>query len=200
MTCKTYGVLAVLALAAACAPKIETQPVSAALEPMPERAPVVGDTTVWAEGDGQITRTVAQVSAGQALVEDSAGCSFTSAGFAPSTTWKNCDPFTDGSQSYTVEGDLFPLQVGNTASYAVKGSNVDGGDWETVRTCSVKGTAQVTVPAGTFDTYHVTCNDQFTTRDFYVAPEIQQTVLFRRLRQRQNETTVQKLVSFTPGL
>lgn len=187
------------AILAACAPKVETQPVAEALAPMAQRLPVVGDTKVWAVGDEQITRITKSVSGDVETVENSDGCSFVSAEFAPSQSWQNCEQFADGGHTYTKEGEIFPLEVGKTMSFPLKGNNVDGDSWETTRVCTVEGTARVTVPAGTFDTYHVTCNDRFTNRDHFVSPEVGTTVLFNRYRKRTNETKTWKMVSFTPG-
>lgn len=185
---------------AACAPEVKTEAVQAEMTPMDLRLPVVGDTKVWKEGDGQFQAVVTSFSGGALTVETSKGCAYTQdAGFAPSSKWSNCAPFDDGTQNNTKTGEIYPLAVGNSVSYAVTGSNVKGNDWSTTRNCSVKGTARVSVPAGTFDTYHVNCKDEWTSRDYYVSPELGTSVLFRRVGNDASRNTVQELVSFTPG-
>ncbi|MEM6621798.1 MAG: hypothetical protein AAF674_06180 [Pseudomonadota bacterium] len=191
---------AVVALAAACAQPIETRPVSAELAPLEYRAPVLGDRMVWQDGDDQIVWTVAGMSDGLVTSASSTGCRWTGATLlAPSTRWENCDPFSDGTHTYAKTGEIFPLQVGNAMSFDASGSNVDGDTWDNVRTCTVDGTAQVDVPAGTFDTYRVICDDGNTRRTFFYAPETGTPVMYERLRRNQNERRLYKLVSFTPG-
>lgn len=187
-------------LAAGCAPEVKTEAVQSLLEPMQKRLPLAGDTVVWDDDGTQFSRTVTKVSADSLIKEDSRGCAFTSGlGFEPSTSWTNCTPFTDGAQSYTTEGEIFPLAVGNTVRYQVDGSNANGDKWQNDVLCKVEGTARVTVPAGSFDTYHVRCEHQFTRRDYYVSPELGETMLFRRLRKSRNEVTTFRMVSFQPG-
>ncbi|MEL6999445.1 MAG: hypothetical protein AAFP68_14370 [Pseudomonadota bacterium] len=202
MFAKSIGLMAVIgaAVLTACAPEVETLPVSAKLDPMPLRIPVVGDTKVWKVGDEQLTRVTVAVNGASQNVEGSDGCSFTEdPGFAPGPVWAGCPDFTDGSQSYVKSGEIYPLAIGQKVSYAVKGQNVSGDNWETTRNCTVLETVKVTVPAGSFDTFHVSCNDQFTNRDFYVSPDLGTTVLIRRHRKSRNETKMFEMVSFTPG-
>lgn len=199
-TCTSVAMAGLIAVIAACAPEVKTEAVQASLDPMPQRLAQTGDTFVWARGDEQISRKVVGVSGAVSTIEGSDGCGFAvEAMFAPSQSWTNCKPFADGTHSYQTEGNIFPLTVGNTVSFPFQGRNADGAEWASTRVCTVKGQARVTVPAGSFDTYHVTCNDEFTNRDFYVAPAIGDTVLFKRFRKSRNETMVQELVSFTPG-
>jgi len=185
---------------AACAPEVKTEAVQSEMAPMEQRLPVVGDTKVWQEGDAQFNVVITSFTGGVATVETTKGCKYTQeAGFAPSQTWASCAPFDDGTQSNTKTGSIYPLAIGNTESYAVEGRNAKGNDWSTVRNCSVKGTARVTVPAGTFDTYHVNCKDEWTSRDYYMSPELGTSVLFRRVGNDASRNTVSELVSFTPG-
>ncbi|MEM7059880.1 MAG: hypothetical protein AAF557_20045 [Pseudomonadota bacterium] len=186
---------------AGCAPEVKTEAVQAEMVPMELRLPVVGDKKVWKEGEGQFESVVVSFAGVVVSTETSKGCSYTQeAGFAPTQKWTNCTPFDDGTQNSTKNGAIFPLAVGNSVSYAVTGSNVKGNDWSTTRNCSVKGTARVTVPAGTFDTYHVNCSDDWTSRDYYVSPELGTSVLFRRVGNDASRNTVQELISFTPGV
>jgi hypothetical protein len=185
---------------AACAEPIETRPVTAQLEPMPERAAIPGDTIVWQRGDETVTWAVSSVANGLVTNESSGGCVWVvESQFAPSKTWQNCDPFADGQHTYTVKGTVFPLEVGKSMVYDNAGTNQNGDSWENTRTCTVEGTAQVEVPAGTFDTYQVTCDDGNTRRTFFMAPTTGTPVMYERLRRRQNERLLYKLVSFTPG-
>lgn len=197
----SISILSAAALAAAaCAPQVETKPALSELAPMVERLPVVGDTIVWDRNGTQVTRVVTSFDGKMQTIESSDGCAYTSGtGYAPSVSWSNCDPWSDGTQTVEPSGEIFPLAVGNTMSFKASGKNVDGDTWDTVRECSVKGTVNITVPAGTFDTYHVSCVDEWNVRDFYVAPELGQTVLYRQLRKSRNETILQKLISFEPG-
>lgn len=197
---KPLAALAAILALAACAEPIETKPVSQALAPMPERTAVPGDTLLWQVGDEQRSWTVTKVASGMITTEGSDGCSWTSESqIAPSAIWSSCAPFDDGTMTFTKTGEIFPLEVGKSMAFAVSGSNVAGNSWENTRNCSVEGTAQVSVPAGTFDTYQMVCDDGSTRRTYFMSPDTGTPVLYERYRRRNNETSLYRLISFTPG-
>lgn len=189
-----------LGLIVACAPKVETQPASAELAPMEWRTPLVGDTTVWqVRGGGQQTHQAVSVENGVVSGGSSTGCTWKSTyDFSPALEYANCNGWT-GKQVLSGEGSLFPMQIGATARWEIDGTNTKNGPYDNFRECTVKGTARVTVPAGTFDTYHVNCQERWRVRDYYVSPELQHSVLTRNHHKDRNETEIRELISFTPG-
>lgn len=118
--------------------------------------------------------------------------------FAAWKSWKGCS-FADGTNEIKQmeETPIFPLKVGNQWSYSQKGSNVEGRSWETVRKCSVPGEARVTTKLGTFDTFKVVCEDDWSRYTWYVAPSNEQAVIYEKYQKRQNSTKTYETVSFT---
>ena len=106
------------------------------------------------------------------------GCIYSSIkdGFGPVTQWKNCAGST-GTQMLERSGNMFPLQVGNTESWKYTGKDTKGDSWSGTRECEVKGTAHVTVPAGSFDTYHVVCEVKGWLRyEWHYSPKLRSRV------------------------
>ena len=73
--------------------------------------------------------------------------------------------------------------------------------WSTTRTCKVKGTANVTVPAGRFDAYRIDCSDDWTLYRWYFSPELRLPVLFiqKPRKGKTGRSAYQELVSFEPA-
>ena len=69
-----------------------------------------------------------------------------------------------------------------------------------MRVCKVEGEVSVSVPIGTFDTYHVRCEDRWWVREWFVRAD---GVPVQIARTRKNGPTdrnrLRKLVSYTPG-
>tara|TARA_R110000787_G_scaffold108212_1_gene216463 strand:- start:281 stop:928 length:648 start_codon:yes stop_codon:yes gene_type:complete len=133
--------------------------------------------------------------------QDQEGCTWVRAKdqpFAAWKSWKGCSS-PDGSHEIKRLEDtpIFPLKVRNQWSYSRKGTNVKGQSWETVRKCSVPGEARVTTKLGSFDTFKVTCEDDWNRYTWYVAPANKQVVIYERYQKRQNSTETYETVSFT---
>lgn len=113
-----------------------------------------------------------------------AGCVWVDDGwFGPSTNWKGCAG-ADGTQEIVKSGDIWPLEIGKTESYEVKGQ--DGTDsWQTTQTCTVKAAVLVTVGEKQLPAYEVVCDDSWRTRTYYVSPDLQQTVRFKNYHKRR---------------
>ena len=92
----------------------------------------------------------------------------------PAASWSS-EGRGQGSREITqVQGGLFPLAVGNTMSFkAVTSANISPYRWESFWSCSVINRGFVTVVAGEFDAYVITCSrsslDEVT---FYFAPKL----------------------------
>ncbi len=101
---------------------------------------------------------------------------------------------------FPYNGSIWPLQVGATVSYDFKGKNSNGDTWNGTRRCEVKEEARVTVPAGTYDTFYVICEDPFRSRHWYVSPELETAVLYWDRHKRRNEIRRSELISWNPGV
>lgn len=191
-----YTVVAVSALLAACQQTSQTSreqsrpqivqeaAVAAALPPMPEPDFEVGYTRVSVkDGTTERRNTLIAQNAETRTWRSNTGCSWTSPrpGFAPSTNWSGC-PNADGTNAVTPinASNIYPLSVGKRWSYRLSGKNVVGFSWEGERRCEVEGQARVTVPKGAYDTYKVVCDDPWSVRTWYLAPEVGDAVLFTR--------------------
>ena len=163
----------------------------------------VGDKSVYRDKKGkEFTYEVTSVDSESTSGLSSDGCSWTTViGYGPTLEWSGCGGSAGTQTIKKQEGDLFPLQVGNTARWKFKGKNDRGNSWSGTRKCNVKGTANVTVPAGNFDTYHIACTEDWSRREWHYSPELGVSVTFRRKPRGNSRTTrtYQELVSFTPG-
>ena len=163
----------------------------------------VGDKSVWRDKNGkEVTYEVTGVDDENVSAQGSDGCSWTAPiGYGPSLEWSGCGGSAGTQTIKEREGNLFPLQVGNTVRWKFKGKNNRGNSWSGTRKCNVKGTANVTVPAGNFDTYHIVCTENWSRREWHYSPELGRSVTSRR-KPRGNSRTkfaYSELVSFTPG-
>ena len=145
----------------------------------------VGDRAVWMEKKrGKLTVVVTGIKGGVVSRRFSDGCSYDlpqGNWQAPATRWKDCSGST-GTAKVARKGKsrLYPLKVGNTSIFNVRGKSKRAGkvnSWSTTRRCEVTGTANVTVPAGRFDAYRIDCSDEWTRYRWYYSPELRHPVL-----------------------
>ena len=147
----------------------------------PAQPPIyeIGKKTVWRMKDGsEITYETTDIEDTTITGRGSDGCiySFRKDGFGRATRWENCSGST-GTHRLSRSGNMYPLQVGNTESWKYTGKNTKGDSWSGMRECEVKGTAHVTVPAGSFDTYHVVCEEKGWKRyEWHYSPKLRRTV------------------------
>lgn len=86
--------------------------------------------------------------------------------FAPVLQWNNCGG-NSGSRTITsIEGQIWPLEVGNKIAYRFQNAGGGGG----VRRCEVKGTANIDVNGDAIDAYKVVCRDSNRTRTWFGHP------------------------------
>lgn len=185
---------------AGCAQEVKTVPVSAELGPADARRFNVGDQWVYVVNGKPETSTITGVDGDVFSGKNqTTGCEFQFifAAYAPTPNWKDCGG-SSGTQQISRTGSIFPMTVGATESWAVSGSDTKGDTWETTRSCEVKGTARVTVPAGSFDTYHVMCQDDWRIREWWFAPELGISAISRNRHKSRAEITTRELQSFTP--
>ena len=167
---------------------------------MAQPAKYVG--AVWkSQRDGEVREsTLIALTDAEETWRNLDGCEFSrpTTDFGPDYRWSGCGG-ADGSQEVSVNGSIWPIQVGSTVSYDFKGKNNDGDTWNGTRRCEVKEEARVTVPAGSYDTFHVVCEDPWRSRHWYVSPELEVSVLYWDRHKRRNETRRSELISWEPG-
>ena len=162
------------------AAKVETKPASAELAPGERRSLAVGHKSVWKQRGGkELTWITAKLDGSTAEIHSSDGCKAVIdwSSYAPALAWRDCSGNTGSRKIDGHSGSLFPLAVGNTESWRYTGRNHKGKTWSGAMTCKVAGTANVTVPAGNFDTYHVICRDGSSRQDRWFSPELGSTVI-----------------------
>ena len=140
---------------------------------------VAGYQSTWRNKDGsEVTFEVTGVEGRTISVQTSWGCSYKahSDGLAPALAWKDCGG-SPGTHTVKRIGNIYPLQVGNTESWKYRGKNKKGNKWSGTRKCTVKGTINVTVPAGNFDTYFVVCTEKGARYEWHYSPELRKMVI-----------------------
>ncbi|MGM0586276.1 MAG: hypothetical protein ACQEUZ_16635 [Pseudomonadota bacterium] len=178
---------ALLLALSACGQQVETAEVASELPPAaaPDHGVGTTFTLVASDGDARTSEIVARED-GLVTMQSSEGCLWTrhADGFGPSLRFENCGGST-GTQDVEREGRLFPLEVGRTENWQAAGRTEAGETWRTERRCEVEGTARVSVPAGTFDTYHVVCEDDWNQWERWYAPELRASVIYKRRRKNR---------------
>ena len=199
--CETTGSMGAKSLE----PSQPVVPATAELPPAERPEYRVGDLKVWLNEKGnEFASEITSVDE-ETVSAQFGGCLSTYVkDFGPSLKWENCGRKNKNSGTQKLleqDGNLWPLQVGNTASWKFRGRNNKAYSWVATRKCSVEGTANVTVPAGSFDTYHVVCKDKWKKLEWHYAPQLGRTVTSRRTPQGGSKVKRRyaELVSFTPG-
>ena len=161
------------------AAKVATAPARAELPPGKSRAFAVGDKSVWKQDGKELSFTIVKLDGSIMEVQVSNGCkaAIQWPSYSPALAWRNCSGSAGSRKIEKRAGRLFPLAVGNTESWQFSGRNNKGNTWSGARSCKVAGTANVTVPAGTFDTYHVICRENSARYDYWFSPELGSTVI-----------------------
>ena len=178
------------------------QQVSAKAELSGTEFPVhrVGDKRVYRDKKGrEITYETTKVDDETYSGRGSDGCSWTVViDYGPALEWSGCEGSTGTSTIKKRQGGLFPLEVGNKVRWSFSGKNNKGNRWKGSRKCSVKGTSNVTVPAGNFDTYHIVCTESWARFEWHYAPEMGFSVTSRRKPRgtSQSKPYYRELVSF----
>ena len=187
------------------AAKVETAPAKAAtLPPGVRRAPAVGDKSVWKQrGDKELAWKTVKLDGSIAEIHGSNGCKAVTdrSTYAPTLGWRNCSGSTASQKVEKQAGRLFPLAVGNTEYWSFSGRSDKGNTWSGTRSCKVAGTANVTVPAGNFDAYHVICRESSARYDYWFAPELGYTVISSKapLPGKKSSRYHRELIRVEPG-
>ncbi len=162
----------------------------------------VGDKWVWRNQDGkESTREIIALDGPIATIRSGDGqCTVKVRldGYARPLAWEYCRWSAWGRQYVSRNGNMFPLKVGNTESWDYEGGN-GSRTWSGTRNCEVKEAVKITVPAGTFDTYHVLCTEQWWRNQFYFSPKLGTTVAIVRTPLGRGSFSHLKLVRFIPA-
>ena len=97
----------------------------------------------------------------------------------------------------SVEGKIWPLQVGRKLAYRYTGKNSKGKSWREKIKCEVKRAGRVTVSAGAFNAYQVSCDSRTVRKTYYVAPELGIPVKYREWKFEGSGSTVTELLSYS---
>ena len=162
----------------------------------------VGDRWVWRNQDGrEYTREIVALEGKVATIATEGGRCRVKArldGYARRLAWENCSWGAWGRQSVSRNGNMFPLKVGNTESWDYHGGT-GSRTWSGTRNCEVKEAVKITVPAGTFDTYHVLCTERWWRNQFYFSPKLGTTVAIVRTPLGRGSFSRLELVRFIPA-
>ncbi len=178
---KSIFVILAMSVLAACSnlqPKMVTQSLP------PAQAPeyTIGDQYTYKIAMMEDVQTVSKVDQKNVIFQSSMFGELTQPrAFSNPRTWTgDFVPRLSIEMNDNLDG-LFPLQVGKTAS-ANGESEWKGNKNSFTRTCTVISQVNITVPAGNFDTYKVSCKMLFRrnqyTVSFWYAPEIQHMAAF----------------------
>ncbi|MEL6996875.1 MAG: hypothetical protein AAFP68_01325 [Pseudomonadota bacterium] len=178
-------------------------PASAPMPPVEQRLVEPGASYTILQQDGsELAVEILSTDGNLVLSKSSSGCSWKRdfTGFRPNPEWNSCGGSTGTQTSTRTSGSIFPLVVGNTETWDYSGTNSNGDAWESTRNCKVEAEVSVTVPAGTFDTYHVRCEDRWWVREWFVD---QRGLAIQYARTRKigsaDRNRSGKLVSYTPA-
>lgn len=163
----------------------------------------LGYKWVYSKDGEEQSSEVILADAGSITVQQSIGCKYTDPlsknnlrNLTPSILWENCTNGGGGNADVTVEGELFPLALGNKVVYTVKGTSTSGswtGEWSQRRVCKVDDQVRIQTLAGEYDTWKIVCKDSKNKRTHYYSPELGQVVAMKRKNssnQSRNYTVV----------
>ena len=175
--------------------------VQTALQPMDKPELVVGQKWHYFSNDKGKDgyEELLTVGDGMLTFRDSDGCQWQEISdhdFSPSVQWENCEPYPNGTQKTKLKGSIWPLQKGTKFSYSVKGKYHNGDTWSTRRACKVKKEVRISTVSGEYDTFKVVCRDDWSTRTYYMSPELKSWVVFKRThaeKSKRRELEVAKI-------
>lgn len=161
------------------------RPAQAMLPPAPLPRYVPGDTFVYRIGNVTMREQVLTTTPDRVVWTNDQGLIWTT-GYdlvSPMFSW-SADPELGRGRQDIVEGNpagLFPLTAGEQVAFQVTGSSEkQPGGWKMEQRCEVSGQAQVTVEAGTFNTFQIGCQRGDTLETLFYSPVVQNYVLRTR--------------------
>ncbi len=189
----------------------DVKPVSAALAPMPKPALPLGTVLTWRHSRGfENSHTIVASDETTITLENNRDCNYTISrhasfigGVRQSLKWANCrhgGRRSSGTGSIKmIEGEIWPLKVGQKWRTEYKGSNNAGRSWSYKTDCEAKEQVRVSVPAGSFDTYHIFCETRVSKIDMYISPVLKTNVLYEWEHKTRMRDFSWELISYTSG-
>ena len=161
------------------------KPAQAMLPPAPLPRYVPGDTFIYRVGNATMREQVLTTTPDRVVWTNDQGLIWTT-GYdlvSPMFSW-SADPELGRGRQDIVEGNpasLFPLMAGEQVAFQVTGSSEkQPGGWKMEQRCEVAGQAQVTVEAGTFNTFQIGCQRGDALETLFYSPVVQNYVLRTR--------------------
>jgi len=116
---------------------------------------------------------------------NSYGCQYTQADdiFEQSSQWNNCNG--SGSAVVETQGDIWPLQVGNTVRYNIKGKH-NGKSWGGTNICKVASAQNILLGTERYDTFKVVCKRGNKIKTYYMTAGIKQPLIYKYKKEGQN--------------
>lgn len=192
------SLLSLTLMACQTTPAIEEAPATTELQPMEQPpTPNVGYTLVsLLDGNKDYRSEVVAHDADTVSWKSTTGCEWTvlESGFSPSVRWKNCGGSTGAHRVELTTESPWPLAVGKTWAFAFSGGDQRGSTWDDTQTCEVVGTASITAPIGTYDTFKVVCDSSWQRHTRYVSPELMAPLIYLRHSKYRNQTERYELI------
>lgn len=166
--------------------------------PLPEYAP--GDTFIYRTGNQERREEVTALTSDTVAWTDDQGNIWTTAYdvVSPMISWQS-DPELGRGRQNVISGapaDLFPLQSGRQVAFTVEGSSETmPAGWTMEQSCKVVDQAQVTVEAGVFNTFQISCQRSNHLETLYYSPVVQNYVL--RVREYPFGTQRKELAAYS---
>jgi len=171
------------------------------LSPAPLPIYAVGDTFVYSLGGTLVQEQVVSANEDRVTWTNDQGMIWTTTSdlITPPMSWSSHPELGRGRQ--TIIGNpstIFPLAKGNKVAFGIRGNseNVPTG-WRHEQICEVLGQKDITVTAGDFTTFHISCKRKDHKEDLYYSPVAQNYVL--RVREFSNTKSQKQLVSVNLG-
>jgi len=158
------------------------------LDPIPKPSLELGDTKNYIDLLNQgkpFSDKVTSINVTGVTFLSSNGCQYTQTDdiFEQSTQWSNCN----GSGSAVVEtlGNIWPLQVGNTVRYNIKGKH-NGKSWGGTNTCKVVSAQNILLDTDRYDTFKVVCKRANKIKTYFMTAGIKQPLIYKYKKEGQN--------------
>jgi len=167
----------------------ESSTVIDALSPIEKLVFTAGESFTFKDllkSEELVTTKVLDVSDSGIRFLEAGGCEYTVADlFSPATAWKNCGG--SGSAKVVSEGNIWPLQVGNSVSYEINGTH-NGQSWSGTRVCNVESAQNIQVDTEFYDTFKVLCKRDRRVRTFYMTASQKQPLIFQYSKNGQDKS------------
>jgi len=173
---------AAFALSACQTTGLEETPVTAEMPVIEGPAEYPAGTVIYAVQNGEpFQQELIEKDGSLEVWRDVGGCTWTRDArydriFSPSVSWETCGGAGE-IRIRSKDGNLWPMQVGQTVSYDAVGYTRGGeGGWVADYDCEVVDAVRIETAAGAFDTYKVECETPWRRMTSYVAPALKDTV------------------------